>query len=60
LSDLHIDNGDKFGTSGMRTTAFLQNVEILVQNYQVDQVFLNGDVLDLYRLNLNEGNVNIS
>jgi predicted phosphodiesterase len=54
LSDLHIDNGDKFGTFGWKPKKFIKALEMLVEAYQIDQVILNGDILDLYKYNLKE------
>ncbi|MDX9770489.1 MAG: metallophosphoesterase family protein [Tenuifilaceae bacterium] len=54
LSDLHIDNGDRFGTFGWNSRKFIQTLKKLVEAYQIDQVILNGDILDLYKYNFKE------
>ncbi|MFO8021324.1 MAG: hypothetical protein R6U65_02570, partial [Perlabentimonas sp.] len=54
LSDLHIDNGDSFGTFGWKPKQFIRALEKLVDSYEVDQVVLNGDVFDLYKYSFSE------
>lgn len=54
LSDLHIDNGDNFGSFGWKTKKFIKTLEEIVDYYQIDQVILNGDVFDLYKYSYKE------
>jgi predicted phosphodiesterase len=54
LSDLHIDNGDNFGTFGWKPRKFIKTLEQLVEAYQIDRVVLNGDVFDLYKYSFKE------
>lgn len=54
ISDLHIDNGDKLGTFGWEPTEFIRSLEEVVQMYNIDQVILNGDILDLYKYRFTE------
>jgi len=49
LSDLHIDNGDNFGSFGWKTKKFIKTIEKIIEYYKVDQIVLNGDVFDLYK-----------
>lgn len=49
ISDLHIDNGDRFGTFGWKPKKFIKTIEKLIHLYNIDQVVLNGDVFDLYK-----------
>lgn len=54
LSDLHIDNGDNFGSFGWKTKKFIKTFEKIVDYYQIDQVVLNGDIFDLYKYSFKE------
>jgi len=54
LSDLHIDNGDNFGSFGWKPKKFIKTIEKIVDYYKVDQVILNGDVFDLYKYSFKE------
>lgn len=49
LSDLHIDNGDKFGTFGWKPKKFIKTLDKVIEVYKIDQVILNGDIFDLYK-----------
>lgn len=54
LSDLHIDNGDNFGTFGWKPKKFIKTIEKIIAAYNIDQVVLNGDVFDLYKYSFKE------
>lgn len=54
LSDLHIDNGDMFGTFGWKPVSFIKSLEKIIAYYSVDQVILNGDILDLFKYSFKE------
>ena len=54
LSDLHIDNGDRFGTFSWKPKRVIKAMEKLMDAYQIDQVVLNGDVFDLYKYTFKE------
>jgi predicted phosphodiesterase len=54
LSDLHIDNGDNFGSFGWKTKKFIKTFEKIIDYYQIDQIILNGDVFDLYKYSFKE------
>jgi predicted phosphodiesterase len=54
LSDLHIDNGDNFGSFGWKPKKFIKTLETVVDHYNIDQVILNGDVFDLYKYSFKE------
>lgn len=54
ISDLHIDNGDNFGTFGWKPKRFIRTLEKIVEHYGIDQVVLNGDIFDLYKYNFKE------
>ncbi|HPX04372.1 MAG TPA: metallophosphoesterase family protein [Tenuifilaceae bacterium] len=49
ISDLHIDNGDNFGTFDWKPKRFIKTLEKIVEEYKIEQVILNGDVFDLYK-----------
>lgn len=49
LSDLHIDNGDNFGSFGWKPKKFIKVMQQIVDFYNIDQVILNGDTFDLYK-----------
>lgn len=49
ISDLHLDCGDGFGTFGWKLKKFIKQLEKLVEQHQIDQVVLNGDIFDLYK-----------
>jgi len=49
LSDLHIDNGDNFGSFGWKPNKFIKTLDKIIEFYRVDSVILNGDVFDLYK-----------
>jgi len=54
ISDLHIDNGDHFGTFGWKPKKFIKTIDKLIEHYGIDQVILNGDVFDLYKYSFKE------
>lgn len=54
LSDLHIDNGDNFGSFGWKPKKFIKTLEEVIDYYQIDQVVLNGDIFDLYKYGFKE------
>lgn len=54
LSDLHIDNGDNFGSFGWKPKKFIKTLEKIIDSYQIDQVILNGDIFDLYKYSFKE------
>ncbi len=54
ISDLHIDNGDRFGTFGWKAKKFIKTIEAVVKAYGIDKVILNGDIFDLYKYNFKE------
>jgi len=54
LSDLHIDNGDNFGSFGWKPKKFIKTIEKIIDYNQVDQIILNGDVFDLYKYSFKE------
>ncbi len=54
LSDLHIDNGDNFGSFGWKPKKFIKTLEKIIDYYQIDQVVLNGDIFDLYKYSFKE------
>lgn len=54
ISDLHIDNGDKFGTFGWKPKRFIRYLEHLIEVHNVKEVVLNGDVFDLYKYSFKE------
>lgn len=54
LSDLHIDNGDNFGSFGWKPKKFIKALEKVIDFYQVDRVVLNGDIFDLYKYTFKE------
>ncbi|MGC9470645.1 MAG: metallophosphoesterase [Bacteroidales bacterium] len=49
LSDLHIGNGDPFGTFGWSQEEFMIVLDQIVDEYSIDQVVLNGDIFELYK-----------
>lgn len=54
ISDLHIDNGDNFGAFGWNASDFINTLNRVIDHYSVDQVVLNGDILDLYKYTYHE------
>jgi predicted phosphodiesterase len=54
ISDLHIDNGDKFGTFGWKPKKFIKTLSRVVDFYDIDQVVFNGDTFDLYKYNFKD------
>jgi predicted phosphodiesterase len=54
LSDLHIDNGDSFGTFGWNEQEFINRLEMIRTQFLVDCIVLNGDILELYKYSLRE------
>jgi predicted phosphodiesterase len=54
ISDLHIDNGDNFGTFGWRPNKFIKFLDKLIAENGIDQVILNGDIFDLYKYTFKE------
>jgi predicted phosphodiesterase len=54
LSDLHIDNGDKFGAFGWNEDEFISHLEKIREIYQIDKLILNGDVFELYKYSLTD------
>lgn len=49
ISDLHICNGDTFGTFGWNTEDFIQSIEMLKIEYRIDKIILNGDIYEMYK-----------
>jgi predicted phosphodiesterase len=47
ISDLHIDNGDNFGTFGWNQQEFIDRMEAVRTQFLVDRVVLNGDIFEL-------------
>lgn len=56
ISDLHIDNGDNFGSFGWKPKKFIKTLEKIIEFYRVDNVVLNGDVFDLYKYSFSDVN----
>lgn len=54
ISDLHIDNGDNFGTFGWKPRKFIKTLEKFIVANNIQQVVLNGDVFDLYKYSFKE------
>jgi predicted phosphodiesterase len=54
ISDLHIDNGDNFGTFGWKPKKFIKTIDKLIEANNIDQVVLNGDIFDLYKYSFKE------
>lgn len=54
ISDLHIGNGDPFGTFGWSEKEFLVVLEQVIDEYNIDQVILNGDIFELYKYPLDQ------
>jgi len=54
ISDLHIDNGDNFGTFGWKPKSFIKVIDKLIASYNINQVVLNGDIFDLYKYSFKE------
>ncbi|WP_320052881.1 metallophosphoesterase [uncultured Acetobacteroides sp.] len=49
ISDLHLGNGDRFGTFEWSNADFIAMLKQVVESYRIDQVVLNGDILELYK-----------
>lgn len=49
ISDLHLGNGDRFGTFGWSNSDFIAVLKHVMTTHQIDQVVLNGDVFELYK-----------
>jgi len=49
ISDLHICNGDSFGTFGWSDKDFIKVLKKIIKKNKVDQVILNGDIYELYK-----------
>jgi len=54
ISDLHIDNGDHFGTFGWKQQEFIDRIEAVQTQFLVDRVVLNGDIFELCKYSLKE------
>jgi predicted phosphodiesterase len=49
ISDLHLGNGDNFGTFGWNETEFLEILEHIRTTFRVKQIVLNGDIFELFK-----------
>lgn len=49
ISDLHICNGDRFGTFGWSTDDFIRTIETLKTEHGISKIVLNGDIFELYK-----------
>ncbi|MGL4368921.1 MAG: metallophosphoesterase family protein [Spirochaetota bacterium] len=49
ISDLHLGNGDNFGTFGWDYGRFISVVEEIRTSYGIDTVVVNGDLYELYK-----------
>lgn len=54
ISDLHLGNGDEFGTFGWQVSDFIRTLENIRKENQIQQVILNGDIFELYKYTLND------
>ncbi|MFP4556181.1 MAG: metallophosphoesterase family protein [Bacteroidales bacterium] len=54
ISDLHIDNGDKFGAFGWKPKRFIKALDTVIEQNEIDKVVLNGDIFELYKYNFND------
>ncbi|WP_047451480.1 metallophosphoesterase [Alistipes sp. ZOR0009] len=49
ISDLHLGNGDRFGTFEWSNGDFIAMLKQVIDGHQIDQVVLNGDIFELYK-----------
>jgi predicted phosphodiesterase len=49
LSDLHLGNGDTFGTFGWDPSRFISVLEDIRMSYEIDKLVINGDLYELYK-----------
>ena len=54
LSDLHIDLRDSYGLFQWEPSDLIACIESLKEEYEIDQVVLNGDVFELYKHSFEE------
>jgi predicted phosphodiesterase len=54
ISDLHLDNGDHFGSFGWKGEEFIRKVEYIASLYDIDRVVLNGDIFELVKYRFSE------
>ena len=54
ISDLHICNGDEFGTFGWKADEFIAQLEKIKTDLHVEKVFLNGDIYELMKYSFKE------
>lgn len=49
ISDMHIGNGDKFGTFGWDADEFIAQVDQIRRLAKIDLIVLNGDIYELFK-----------
>lgn len=49
ISDLHLGNGDRFGTFEWSADDFILLLKDTIHQQRIDQVVLNGDIFELYK-----------
>jgi len=54
LSDLHIDNGDTFGTFQWEEKDFILQLERIIYLYNIDKVIFNGDIFELMKYRMED------
>jgi predicted phosphodiesterase len=54
LSDLHIDNGDKYSVFQWDQLDFIKQVELLRDIYSIDKIIFNGDTFELLKYSFEE------
>lgn len=54
ISDLHLGNGDRFGTFEWSNSDFIIMLKHVIEKNAIDKVVLNGDVFELYKYRFKE------
>ncbi len=54
ISDLHIDNGDSFGTFQWKGSELISEIEFIINKYSIDNVILNGDIFELLKYRMGD------
>ena len=54
ISDLHLGNGDRFGTFGWDPSRFISVLDDIRTSYGIDRIVLNGDLFELFKYRYEE------
>jgi|APDOM4702015159_1054818.scaffolds.fasta_scaffold04155_2 predicted phosphodiesterase len=54
ISDLHLGNGDRFGTFDWSADDFILLLKDVMDRHRIDQLVLNGDIFELYKYTFKE------